>query len=357
MRVKEFRHALLAWYDAQARVLPWREHVTPYHTWISEIMLQQTQVNTVIPYYQRFLVRFPDVSTLAAAPLDEVLKLWEGLGYYRRVHNLYKSAKIIVEQHNGKLPENEKSLLALPGIGRYTAGAIRSIAFGKRTPVLDGNVKRVLARVDDIDESIDLRKTGKHLWARAAELTPSDRPGDFNQAMMELGATICLPREPACNVCPVTKFCKARARGVQTQRPVRTPKKRVPHYHVAAGVVWHAHDANRFLIAQRPAAGMLGGLWEFPGGKQEAGESLPQTLKRELKEELAIKVIVGEKMAVIKHAFTHFRITLHAFHAQHLAGQPQRIGVDDWRWVTLDELDAFAFPKTDRQIIAALQKQ
>ena len=356
MQVKAFRRALLDWYDARARKLPWRENATPYHTWISEIMLQQTQVNTVLPYYQRFLARFPDVDTLASSTLDEALKLWEGLGYYRRVHNLHKAAQIIVRQHNGNLPQDEKQLLALPGIGRYTAGAIRSIAFGEPVPVLDGNVERVLARLDDVSESIDLRKTENGLWARAGSLVSEERPGDFNQAMMELGATICLPADPDCNACPVEKFCKARARGVQTQRPVRTPKKRIPHYHVAAGIVWHASDDDRFLIAQRPATGMLGGLWEFPGGKQEPGESLPQTLKRELEEELAIDVKVGEKLTVIKHAFTHFRITLHAFHAQHLAGQPQRIGVDDWRWVTMAELNAFAFPKTDRQIIAALQK-
>ena len=355
-KIETFRGALLAWYDAHARPLPWREDVSPYHTWVSEIMLQQTQAATVIPYYLRFIERFPVVQTLAAASLDEVLKAWEGLGYYRRAHNLHKAARIIVEQYGGQLPRDEKALLALPGIGRYTAGAIRSIAFGEPAPVLDGNVRRILARVDDIDVSIDLRETEKRLWARAAELLPADRPGDFNQAMMELGAILCTPSTPACDLCPVADFCQARARGVQTQRPVRTPKQRIPHYHVAAGVVWHATDPGRFLIAQRPAAGMLGGLWEFPGGKQEPGEHLAQTLARELMEELAIQVEVGEKFAEVRHAFTHFRITLHAFHARHVAGEPQRIGVDDWRWVTLAETDAFAFAKTDRQIIARLRE-
>ena len=350
-----FRAALLAWYDAHARDLPWRGDISPYHTWVSEIMLQQTQAATVIPYFLRFIERFPTVQALADASLDDVLKSWEGLGYYRRAHNLHKTARIIVEQHDGKLPRDEKALLALPGIGRYTAGAIRSIAFGDSAPVLDGNVKRILARLDDIETSIDERETEKRLWARAADLLDPHRPGDFNQAMMELGATICLPASPACDVCPVADFCLARARGVQTQRPVRTPRQRIPHYDVAAGVVWHATDPERFLIAQRPAGGMLGGLWEFPGGKQEPGEDLPQTLVRELMEELEIRVTVGEKFAEVKHAFTHFRITLHAFHARHIAGEPQRIGVDDWRWVTLDELDEFAFAKTDRAIIAAMK--
>lgn len=285
-----------------------------------------------------------------------MLKLWEGLGYYRRAHNLHRAARLIVAEYGGELPRNEKALLALPGIGRYTAGAIRSIAFGEPAPVLDGNVRRILARLDDIGESIDERETEKRLWTRATDLVSTDRPGDFNQAMMELGATVCLPAAPACDACPVADFCQARARGVQAQRPVRTPRQRIPHYDVAAGVVWHATDPDRFLIAQRPAAGMLGGLWEFPGGKQEPGESLPQTLARELMEELEIQVAVGEEFTEVKHAFTHFRITLHAFHARHIAGAPQRIGVDDWRWVTLDELDAFAFAKTDREIIAELKK-
>ncbi len=356
-KIADFRAALLSWYDGHARELPWRGAISPYHIWVSEIMLQQTQAATVIPYYLGFIQRFPTVQALARAPLDDVLKAWEGLGYYRRARNLHEAARIIVEQHGGEIPRDEKALLALPGIGRYTAGAIRSIAFGESAPLLDGNVRRILARLDDIEASIDLRETEKLLWARAAEIIPPERPGDFNQAMMELGAAICLPRTPICHACPVADFCAARARGVQAQRPIRTPKQRIPHYHVAAGVVWHAADSNRFLIAQRPADGMLGGLWEFPGGKQEPDESLPQTLARELREELAIEVAVGEQFTRIKHAFTHFRITLYAFHARHLAGEPQRIGVDDWRWVTLDELDAFAFAKTDRQIIAALRNE
>ncbi len=355
--IPAFRRALLRWFAQHARTMPWRERPTPYRVWVSEVMLQQTQVATVIPYFDRFMARFPTVEALAAAPLEEVLKLWEGLGYYRRARHLHQAAQIIVEQHGGGIPQDEKALLALPGVGRYTAGAIRSIAFSLPAPILDGNVKRVLARLDDIEAPIDRTDTERRLWARAAQLVDPDQPGLFNQAFMELGSLVCRPHQPDCDHCPVRAFCLAYARGTQAQRPVRVPRKRIPHYHVAAGVIWHQADPERFLIAQRPAAGMLGGLWEFPGGKQEPGETLPQTLARELMEELAIQVEVGEKLTVVKHAFSHFRITLHAFHARHLAGEPQTLGVDDWRWVTMDEAAAFPMAKTDRAILATLRER
>ncbi len=351
-----FRRALLRWFRQHARTMPWREDPTPYRVWVSEVMLQQTQVATALPYFERFMARFPTVEALAAAPLEEVLKLWEGLGYYRRARHLHQAAQTIVENHGGVIPADEKALLALPGIGRYTAGAIRSIAFGLPAPILDGNVKRVLARLDDIAAPIDRAQTERHLWDRAAALVDPDQPGRFNQAFMELGSLVCRPRQPDCTACPVRAFCLAHARGTQAQRPVRAPRKRIPHYQVAAGVIWHRTDPRRFLIAQRPAQGMLGGLWEFPGGKQEPGESLPQTLARELREELQIDVEVGRKLTEVKHAFSHFRITLHAFHARHLAGEPQTIGVDDWRWVTVDEAAAFPMAKTDRAILASLRK-
>jgi len=352
----QFRAALLHWYDAHARVLPWRQQPTPYHTWVSEIMLQQTQVDTVLPYFLRFIERFPDIPTLAAAPVDAVLKAWEGLGYYRRAHNLHKAAQQVVAQHDGRLPHDEKALRALPGIGRYTAAAICSIAFGQPTAVLDGNVKRVIARLDNIEAAIDERAVEKQLWARAQALLAPHRPGDFNQAMMELGATICLPQTPQCAQCPVQDFCRARGLGVQAQRPVRTPKKPIPHVDVAAGVLWHPTRPQHFLIAQRPPGGMLAGLWEFPGGKREAGETMPQTLARELMEELGVEVAVGDKIIAIKHTFTHFRMTLHTYHAQLVAGEPRAIQVADWRWITLADADNFAFSTVDRKILARLQK-
>lgn len=355
MNLAGFRRALLEWFEQNRRPLPWRQEPTPYHTWVSEVMLQQTQAATVVPYYVEFMRRFPTIEALAAASADEVLKAWEGMGYYRRAHNLQRAAQIIVAEYDGRVPADARALAALPGIGRYTAGAIRSIAFGQPVPVLDGNVKRVLARLDDLEASIDDARVEQRLWARSAELLDPDHPGDFNQAVMELGATICLPKKPACLFCPVQSFCLGHARGTQYERPVRNRRRAIPHFDVAAGVIWHQREPDCFLIAQRPLDGMLGGLWEFPGGKKKPDETLPAALERELAEELGIQVAVGDYLASIEHAYTHFRITLHAFHARHSGGEPQALGVADWRWVKMTDLDDFAFARTDRRIIDALQ--
>jgi A/G-specific adenine glycosylase len=350
---ESFAADLLRWYDAAAVDLPWRRSRDPYHIWLSEIMLQQTQVTTVIPYFERFISAFPSVTALASAPLSDVLKRWEGLGYYSRARNLHRAAQVIVSEHKGKFPETAEALQKLPGIGRYTAGAIASIAFGERAAVLDGNVMRVLTRLYDIPDDITLAPTRRDLWGLAETLVPAERPGDYNQALMELGRTICRPRQPLCLACPVTAHCLAFQHGTQNQRPVKAPKPKTPHYDVTAGVVWN--DSGQVLIAQRPAKGLLGGLWEFPGGKVDPGESLPDCLKRELREELAIEVEVGPLLISVKHAFTHFKITLYAFECRHLSGTPQALQCADWRWVRLADLDQFAFPRTDRKVIDALR--
>jgi A/G-specific adenine glycosylase len=351
--LEELAPRLLAWWDAGHADLPWRDSRDPYAIWIAEVMLQQTQITTVIPYYERWLARFPTVATLAAASLDEVLKMWEGLGYYSRARNLHAAAQQIVAEHVGRLPESAEGLRQLPGIGPYTAGAVASIAFGERAPVLDGNVIRVLSRLVDLEADVTETATEKELWRLAASLVPDGRPGDYNQALMELGQRICVPAAPACHRCPLADLCLARARGTQLERPVRPPRRNTPHYDVVAGVIYR--DDGAFLIARRPPQGLLGGLWEFPGGKQEEGESLPAALRREIREELAIDIAVGRPLGAIKHAYTHFRITLHAFQARHIAGEPQHLGVDGHAWVTLDDLDAYAFAVTDRKIIDILR--
>ena len=353
---------LLAWIDSgQLRSMPWRalpgEGRDPYAVWVSEVMLQQTQVATVIPYFQRWLERFPTVEALAAASQDEVLKAWEGLGYYSRARNLHKAARLIVLQHGCQLPAEHKALAALPGIGRYTAGAILSIAFGQRAAVLDGNVKRVISRLYDIEEDSGAAATVTRLWRLAESLVEAvdpDQAGPLNEALMDLGATLCVPQAPRCPICPLHQRCLASQRGTQELRPVKTPRKVLPYFDVTAAVLHRPEHPGQVLIAQRPSTGMLGGLWEFPGGKRHEGETLPECLRRELQEELGIDVEVGRHLISVRHAYTHFRITLHAFECRLLDGTPRSIGVADWRWVSLDELAAFPFPVTDQKIIRAL---
>jgi len=344
---------LLRWAEKHLRDLPWRiEPRDPYRVWISEMMLQQTQVATVIPYFRRFTERFPTVQALAAAPLDDVLKLWEGLGYYARARNLHHAARKVVAEFDGRLPDTVEELCKLPGIGRYTAGAIASIAFGRDEPVVDGNVKRVLCRVYAIRGDARRPAIQKKLWALAATNLPKGKAGRWNEAMMELGATVCLPRSPRCDKCPLARVCRARELGIQEKLPTKATPKRSPHYDVTAAVI---RKRGRVLIAQRPVGGMLGGLWEFPGGKRERGEWLEECLRREIKEELGVEIEVGQPVTQVKHAYTHFRITLHAFECRLVNGRPRAIQVADWRWVRFDELDDFAFAVTDRKIIQALR--
>jgi A/G-specific adenine glycosylase len=351
---KAFIYPLLKWYRAHADALPWRENQDPYRVWFSEIMLQQTQVTTVIPYYERFLAAYPTVFDLAAAERDSVLKMWEGLGYYSRARNLHRAAKIVAEEYGGEFPNTAEALQELPGIGRYTAGAIASIAFDESAPVLDGNVIRVFARLFDISEDVSQTKTKNDLWNIAEVLVPAKNPGDYNQALMELGRTVCKPRNPLCEECPIRDYCRAYAENLQNERPVKKKRAPTPHYDVTAGLI--RNGDGQLLIAKRLDDALLGGLWEFPGGKQEDGESLPECLARELQEELAIVVEVGAFFVKVKHAYTHFKITLHVFECTFLpeGGQPQAIECADWRWIAEDELEQYAFSAADRQVIAAL---
>lgn len=310
-------------------------------------MLVQTQVDTVIPYYLRFVDRFPDVQSLARADLDQVLKLWEGLGYYARARNLHRAAGIVVRDLGGDLPQDEPSLRALPGIGPYTAAAIRAIAFDQPALAVDGNVRRVLSRVFDLSSTSDAE-----LRARAADLV-AGRPGDVNQALMDLGSATCTPRSPRCTDCPLESRCLARERGTVAERPGRRRARPRPHQNIAVGVIWRR---GRILIAKRPAEGLLGGLWEFPGGKAEDGESLEEAVVREVREELGIEVAVsGEKIAAVDHAYSHFEITLHAYPCRHLSGEPHALGCDDCAWVRPADLDRYAFPAANRRILKLLQ--
>lgn len=351
-RARAISARLLRWYQTHRRDLPWRrDGHDPYRVWVSEALLQQTQVATVIPYYERFLARFPTVQALAAASLDRVLKAWEGAGYYARARHLHRAAQEVVARFGGKIPSEVQDLLSLPGIGRYTAGAIASIAYGRQAPILDGNVIRVLCRVFGIRTDPASTPTRKQLWGLAEKLVPARQPGAFNQALMDLGAMVCTPRKPACPECPLRDRCVARHLGIQEKLPARRARKTVPHYDIAVGVIYRE---GKILIAQRHARDLLGGLWEFPGGHQERGETLKQCVRREVKEELGIAVSVGKEIAVVEHGYSHFRITLHVFACRYLRGTPHAIGCAAWKWVALRDLRRYAFPAANRRVIAQL---
>jgi A/G-specific adenine glycosylase len=359
MRIEEkfkqrLRRRLLSWYEKHRRDMPWRETDDPYKIWVSEIMLQQTQVKTVESYYHAFVRRFPTVEGLAKANLHEVMKVWEGLGYYGRARNLHRAAREVVSRFDGRIPDNIHDLISLPGIGRYTAGAILSIAFHQPVAILDGNVMRLLSRVFHVTENVDKSETRNVLWNIARDILPRKRVQDFNQGLMELGNMVCRPRQPLCDMCPVAPLCEAKRLSIQAQLPVRTPRKPIPHHDVTAGIIW---KGDRLLITLRPPRGLLGGLWEFPGGTLEAGETLQDCLKREIREELGIDIEVGDPVVSVKHAYTHFKITLHAFHCRYAGGKIRCLACDDYRWITTKDFGEYAFPAADRKIIEILEKE
>lgn len=350
-----FTGFLLEWYDRNARDLPWRFEQSPYRTWISEIMLQQTQVETVIPFYERWMAKFPNVEELAGASEQEVLTLWEGLGYYSRARNLHKAAKLIVQNYQGWLPENPEELQKLPGIGSYSAAAIASIAFGRDTAAVDGNFRRVFSRVFNLTEPLRSPESERKIWELAEANLPSGRAGVYNQALMDLGATICTPRSPGCERCPVAEVCQARLLGVVGDRPVVKPARKIPTLTVTAALI---HQEERVLLAKRPAGGLLGGLWEFPGGTmEETDPDLAACLKREIQEELGADIRVGDPFGAYRHAYTHFKIELHAFCCTLMDGQvPQAIECDDLAWVHIKELRNYPMGKVDREIAARLAR-
>jgi A/G-specific adenine glycosylase len=346
---------LLRWYHQHQRLFPWRQQPDPYPVWVLEIMAQQTRLETVLPYFARWMERFPTIAALAQASQQEVLNLWEGLGYYSRARNLHKAAKIVVKDFNGQLPGSRTELESLPGIGRYTAGAIASIAFGKDEAVVDGNVKRVYARLFQVSEEVNTPAGEKAIWSLAEAQLPSGQAGDFNQALMDLGATICLPRQPRCSLCPLSADCLAYKNHLVRELPAKKQKPRSPHFIVTAAILHDNH--KRVLIAQRPADTLLGSLWEFPGGKREPGEGLKDCLKREILEELQCTIKISEKLGVFKHAYTHFKVTLHAYHCWPLEEIVTPQYHQAIRWVDLAQLDEYPMGKIDRMISLQLQEK
>ena len=310
-------------------------------------MLQQTRVETVIPYFEKWMEQFATVKDLAEASEQEVLNAWEGLGYYSRARNLHKAAKIIVDEHQGKLPRDLISLRKLPGIGRYTVGAIASIAFNMDEPTLDGNLRRVFARLFDVSEPADSTEGEKILWGLAREHLPKGKAGDYNQALMDLGATICLPKNPRCLICPLMDICKARTNGTQAKRPVLKPKKEIPHHVHTAGVIIKYKNV---LLSKRPPNGLLGGMWEFPNGRVNGNPA--EELETALEMGYSLKVKRSEALGTVKHAYTHFRVTVYAYRCELVS----IIEKENLKWVGLEELNDYPMGKVDRQIARMLDE-
>lgn len=345
--------ALTNWFALNQRTMPWRSQPEPYRVWISEIMLQQTQVDTVIPYFERFLARFPTVFDLANANLQEVLKLWEGLGYYSRARNLHKAAKLVANDFNGTLQSGYDDLQNIPGIGPYVAAAITSIAFGNPVPVVDGNVLRVFTRFWGISDDIRQPKVRSDLFERLTPYVQMADPSDFNQAIMELGALVCSPKSPKCHECPISSDCVAFATGRTSELPVKSKKPPTPHYTIAVGVIW---KDGKILIGRRKETQMLGGLWEFPGGKCRDDEPLEHAVVREIKEETGLDVTVSGSYCTVKHAYTHFKITLTAYLCDYASGTACPKSADELRWISLDQIDAYPFPTANKKVIVAIRE-
>jgi len=348
-----FQRRLLRHFRATKRDLPWRRRHTPYRVLVAEVMLQQTQVERVVDFYQRWMRRFPSIKALAAAPLNDVLKQWEGLGYYSRARNLHKTARLIVEKHGGRVPRDLQTLQKLPGIGRYTAGAILSIAYNLSLPVLDGNVTRVLCRLFAIRQNSSKSNTSKRLWGLAEALIPDGHARDFNQALMELGSLVCTPRNPACTRCPAKKLCTAYAKNLQEKLPAKRKRPGTIKHDIGVAVI---RERGRYFIQQRPDGALLAGLWEFPGGKRKPRESIAACLRRELREELGIEVEVGEKLCEVAHTYTHYRVILHVHWCRITRGRPKPLYAQRLRWARPADFARHTFPAANLRIIERLAR-
>jgi A/G-specific adenine glycosylase len=345
---RKIQQRLLLWFEENARDLPWRRTRDPYAIWVSEIMLQQTQVPTVIPYYQKFLKTFPTVRRLAKTDLSKVLSIWEGLGYYSRARNLHKASRVILDQFHGKIPDTLNDLISLPGIGRSTAGAILSIAYDREAAILDGNVKRVLSRLFAVSDNPVKGKTEDLLWNYSESLIPKGQAGSFNQALMDLGATICTPKVPQCNHCPLHRLCKGYESGDPGRFPSRGFKKAIPLIQAVSVVI---QKDGHVLLRQRPAKGLLGGLWEFPDWRVEHREDSELKLLRFIKNELGIRVKTKEFLGSFKHTYSHFKLTLHVYLCQ--AAGSNDVGT----WVPIRNLRLFPMSRLHRIIAQTLQEK
>ncbi|MFK3939664.1 A/G-specific adenine glycosylase [Alkalihalobacillus sp. NPDC078783] len=345
--IKAFRSQLISWFYHNQRDLPWRENRDPYRVWVSEIMLQQTRVDTVIPFYLNFMRQFPTLTALADATEDEILKAWEGLGYYSRVRNLQTAVREVVAEYSGIVPNTREEISTLKGVGPYTAGAILSIAYNKAEPAVDGNVMRVLSRVLLIDEDIAKAKTRKTFEQELYELIDPDDPSAFNQGLMELGALVCTPTSPGCLLCPVQSECGAYKQGLQNELPVKSKKKKAVPKQMAAFIV--RNKKGQLLIEKRSEKGLLAGLWQFPNF-EVIQSGFNQELEEGLKTEYGIHAYTySEPVQTIEHVFSHIIWNISVFEAE--AEEAISTKETSLRWVTEAELESFAFPVSHQKII------
>ena len=348
---QEFHDTLITWFKKYQRSMPWRGIQDSYRIWVSEVMLQQTQVKKVKEYYDKFIQRFPDVKRLADAPLQDVLKVWEGLGYYARARNLHKAAKGVVEEFGGEIPSDYATFRQLPGVGDYTAAAVQSIAFNSPFAAVDGNIKRVLSRLLLLDYPINDASSTKLFQEKADILLDRKRPGLFNQAMMELGATVCRPQSPTCLVCPINMYCEAFHIGKQDEYPYRQKTDSVPEHQIAAGVIYKGSEV---LIVQRPLNGLLGGLWEFPNGQIDENETAEKACVRHIANVVNLFVTNIKYLTCIRHAFTHFKIVVDVFICDYKSGDVVLNGPIYAKWVKLSALKDYPLPRATHKILEKL---
>jgi A/G-specific adenine glycosylase len=344
------RQALAAWYDRHRRDLPWRRTHDPYAIWISEVMLQQTQVKTAIPYFKRFMDLFPDVDRLARADEQTVLKIWEGLGYYSRARNMHRAAQIM-QATGGRVPEDRPALRQLPGIGDYIAAAVLSIAFEQPYAVVDGNVKRVLSRLLCLDVPVNQSNTHALFQGAADQLLDRQRPGRHNQALMELGALVCTPKQPLCVQCPLALICQALRRRIVDQYPHRLERRPVGEQQWAAAVIV---KNGLLLLTRRPAPGLLAGLWEFPSARLEAGQDSSQACIDHVKAALGLRVRLQKRIASVRHTYTHFKLRMEVYLCHWQGGRIRLDGPAGFRWVRPAQIENFALHRAVHKILPAL---
>ncbi|MEN3000395.1 MAG: A/G-specific adenine glycosylase [Armatimonadota bacterium] len=347
--IAEVRKRLREWFQRAHRPLPWRATRDPYHIWVSEIMLQQTQTATVVPYYERFIQRFPTVQALAEAPLEEVLRYWEGLGYYARARNLHRAAQIVAQQ-GGELPREVERLRELPGIGAYTAGAIASLAFNQPEPVVDGNVTRVLARLLWLKGNLKALRAQRTLYELARQLVDPEEPGVFNQALMELGSTVCTPTQPRCTECPLQSLCAAYQRGEPTAVPEPIPARPSVQVVDVSALIWRE---GQLLLAQRPPSGLWGGLWEFPRATRNGCETL-ETVALRAAQKVGIYAEPVRLLGHVRHVVTYHSIRLYGYLCLFEGGAARSEEYVALRWVTPDAIDAYPLSAPQRRLARML---